>query len=145
MKTITVLIGITLLITGGCTPSTNLTKEGRITLTNHSTGKVKILWSQANASDGQLVVSGTLKRLDRAAPPLRVHIHALEINPDKEIVQSLKSDHIYVPRRRVARGPDWKRFELRSSTLPQPDAQLRLIVHSHEETHTDQDLLSVVF
>ena len=110
---------------------------------NHHPGKVRILWSHAYETDGQFVVNGVLKRYDRGATPMRVHVHVLELGQDNRIMQSLESPQLYVPRNRIGKGNDWKRFAVGSATMPQPGSQLSVTVHAHNESHTDKDLISI--
>ena len=136
------LVGSVLAFAQGCASQTSLAEKDHMTIENRSPGKVRILWSQATEKEGQLVVSGRLKRLDRVAFRIRVHVHVLELGPSNDIVQSLQSPDVYVYQRRVGRGPNWKRFEVRSANVPQPGSRLVVIGHSHNDFHTAQDLLA---
>jgi len=137
------LSSIVLVYLSGCATRLDLAKSGHVTVETYSPGKVKILWGHATDVDRHFVVSGQLKRLDRAAMPLRVHVHVLELSPDNTILQSLQCSGVYVPRRRVGKGPNWKRFEVRSVILPKTGSRIVIIVHNHNEPHSDQQLLSI--
>lgn len=127
----------------GCVTHTNLVDNGHVTVENFATGKVKIAWSQVTEEEGELVVSGRLKRLDIGAAPIQAHVHVLELGPGNEVLQSFQSSQMYVARKRVGRGPDSIRFSVRSAKVPQPGSRIAVIVHNHNETHTDQSLLSL--
>lgn len=121
----------------------DLAKSGQVTLENHNPGKVKVLWSHAYEADGQLIVNGVLKRQDHSAPPIPAHVHVLEVSDNEQIVESLQTHELYVPRNRTGRGNDWKSFEVRSKTMPQPGSRIILTVHTHIEYHTDQDVVGL--
>ena len=141
-KFVLLLCIMTVLICG-CVTHTNLEKNGQVTVDQFNPGKVKILWSDATETAGKLVVSGQLKRIDRSATPIPAHVHVLELDSNNEIIQSLESSQVYVHRRRVGRGPNWKRFSVHSDTLPRAGSRIVVIVHTHNETHDDQFLLSI--
>jgi hypothetical protein len=113
-----------------------------LTIENRSPGKVKILWSDAYGEDGHLIVSGILKRRDDSAAPIPAHVHVLVLANDNHIIQSLQTCTLYVPRNKIGHGSDWKRFRVRSTAIPNPGSQLLVTVHTHNESHTDKDLLS---
>ncbi len=140
---IRLILLFSLLVVGrGCAANrTSLTDTGQVTIENRHPGKVKILWSSAYEQDGNFIVRGVLKRYERIGAPIPVHVHVLVLIRENHIVQSLHMSELYVARNRVGHGTNWKRFELRSTDIPEPGSQILVTVHSHTKCHADKEIL----
>lgn len=132
-----------LVVGGGCaTNRTSLTDTGHVTIENRYYGKVKILWSSAYEKEGDFIVNGVLKKRDYTADSVPAHVHVLVLSCENNIIQSMNTSNLYVPRNRVGHGNNWKRFEVSSTSVPEKDSRILVIVHTHTDSHTDKDLLS---
>ena len=62
--------------------------------------------------------------------PVKAHVDITIRAEDGSIRQELRSDDIYVPRRRVGKGPDWKRFKVRVPHGIAKGSAVSMVVHS---------------
>lgn len=142
---LTFLSGLFLMVVGCTANRTNLRKSGSVTIENHSPGKVKVLWSDAYEEGGQFTVNGMLGRNDRIAMPIAVHVHVFVLSGDGgRVVQTLKTSDIAVPRNRIGRCCDRRRFAVEGSEIPSAGSKLLVVAHSHNESDRDHPLSPLV-
>lgn len=61
------------------------------------------------------------------------------LNPDGSIQYETITDDLFVPRNRVGKGPDWKRFRMRLPEKLLEGSQVRMTVHSGSHNKKDEN------
>jgi hypothetical protein len=62
--------------------------------------------------------------------PVKAHVDITIRAEDGSIRQEFRSDDVYVPRRHVGKGPDWKRFKVRVPHGIAKGSAVSTLVHS---------------
>ena len=115
----------------GCSSNlVSLKKQGLVSVEKQSSRKVKILWTDVYEKDGQTWAYGILKQPPLSRAAIKTHVDIQVLNSDGSIEYETVSKELYVPRNRVGRGPDWKRFKVRLPNELPTDAQICMKVHS---------------
>jgi len=132
LKLVAVMVfGMLIAVISGCvTDSVDLVDSGVLSIEQHTTGKVYIVWSGAYEDGDGFVVTGVLRRRDTVGLPIKVHVDVTILSPDGKMLDEGRSSNIYVPRRIVGRGQSSKRFKVRFPNIPAEGSKASIVVHS---------------
>jgi hypothetical protein len=120
----------------GCgTNKVDLVDAGVITMNKTATGKVYVAWSSAREVEDGFEVTGVLRRSDSVGLPIMAYVDVTVVSPDGRIIESARSDAVYVPRRRIGRGQSMQRFKVKLPEIPPQGSSVRLV--SHSGSHND--------
>jgi len=115
----------------GCAANrVDLVDTGALKLEKQQEGKVYIAWSSAYGQDDGLVISGVLRRHDHVGNAIKTHVDVMVYSPDGRVIDTARSDEVYVPRRITGRGQSFKRFRVYFPNLPPRGSLVRMTSHS---------------
>ena len=133
---VTLSFGIFVSIISGCAGNrVDLVDSGFLTLEEHATGKVYIAWSDAYENEDGIVITGVLRRRDHVGSPIKAHVDVTVLSPDDRVVDTARSQDIYVSRRITGRGQSLKRFSVHLPNVPPRGSTVRMV--SHTGPHDD--------
>jgi hypothetical protein len=130
---ITVTALLLVVVISGCTAAdrTDLVKNGTVKIAQQKTGKAYIAWSSAYKQDGDLLITGVLRRRDHVGRPIRTHVDVTVVSPDGTVMDRARSSDTYVSRRITGRGyKSFERFKVRIPGTPEKGSLVRLVSHS---------------
>ena len=126
-----VRILVATLILAGCSANrVSLTDQGFVSVEKQDSEKVKILWTDVYEQDGHTWVYGVLKQHGISTGSIKTHVDIQVLNPDGSIQYETITDELFVPRNRVGKGPDWKRFGVQLPDELPKNYQIRMAVHT---------------
>ena len=98
-----------------------------------------ILFGGDNAGGiyGQTWAYGILKQYGIGTSSIKTHVDIQVFNPDGSIQYETITDELFVPRNRVGKGPDWKRFRVQIPNKLPKDSQINMTVHSGSHEKSD--------
>jgi len=132
-----IALNIMVAIISSCaTNRISLADKGLVSVNKHDSEKVRILWTGVYQQDGQTWAYGILKQRGTSHSAIRTHVDIQVLNSDGSVYYKTLSGDMYVPRNRVGKGPDWKRFGVQLPDELPKDSQINMTVHSgsHEES-----------
>ncbi len=128
---ITLGLGILAAVISGCAADrVDLVETGVLTLEKQAAGKVYIAWSSAYEQEDGLVITGVLRRRDRVGSPIKTHVDVTVLSPSGQVVDTARSNDVYVPRRITGRGQSLKRFRIYLRNVPGRGSLVRMVSHS---------------
>jgi hypothetical protein len=132
MKITLLILGVLLISIPGCaTNRVSLVDTNQVTVANQGSEKIRILWTDIYQKDGQTWAYGVLKQRGYyASAPIKTHIDVQVLSEDGSVRYETFSEDIYVPRNRVGKGPDWKRFRVKLGENIQEGSNVLMKVHS---------------
>ena len=139
------IVGIALIIgLSGCSTSrVSLSDRGYVAVEKQDSEKIKILWTDVYQEDGQTWIYGVLKQPSVIGGTIKTHVDIQILNPDGSVQLETVSKEIYVPRNRIGKGPDWKRFRVKLGVDVQEGSKAFIKVHSgNDECFKEMVLLS---
>jgi len=120
----------------GCAANrVDLVDAGVLTLERQREGKVFIAWSSAYEQDDGFVITGVLMRHDHVGSAIKAHVDVTVLSADGRVIETARSNEVYVPRRITGRGQSFKRFTVHFPNLPPPGSSVRMV--SHSKAHKD--------
>ena len=120
-----------MLIFSGCnTNRVSLVEQGLVLVAKQPSEKIDILWTDVYKQDGQTWVYGVLKQRGSGTSAIKTHIDIQVSALDGSVYCEAISEDIYVPRNRVGKGIDWKRFKVRLPEELLDGSQISMTVHS---------------
>lgn len=120
-------------VISACTAAnrTDLVKSGIVTIEQQKTGKAYIAWSSAYEKEGDLVITGVLRRRDRVGRAIKTHVDVTIVSPDGTVLDEVRSADIRVSRRITGRSyKSFERFKVRIPGVPAKGSLVRLVSHS---------------
>ena len=121
---------LVILLAGCQSQRTNLTKQGLYSVDKTASKTVVILWADIYEQEGQVTINGVMRRRHYLSPFLKTHIDVQVLSSDGRTVYEIQTPDIYVPRRRVGKGIDFKRFSVELPQRPPQGATVRLVCHA---------------
>ncbi len=128
-----VILGFSLLpvlISGCATDRVDLVETGVLSLEQHTTGKIYIIWGAAYEDGDGFVVTGVYRRRNTVGLPIKVHVDVTILSLGGKVLDEGRSSDIYIPRRIVCRGQSFKRFKVRFPNIPVEGSKASIVVHS---------------
>ncbi|MFH1718448.1 MAG: hypothetical protein ABIF19_13925 [Planctomycetota bacterium] len=126
-----ITIGVLATIISGCAANrVDLVDTGVLTLDRQREGKVYIAWSSAYEQDDGFVITGVLMRHDHVGSAIKTHVDVTVLSPDGRVLETVRSNEVYVPRRITGRGQSLKRFRVHLANLPPRGSSVRMVSHS---------------
>jgi len=101
-----------LTLTGCSANRVSLADQGLVSVEKQDSEKVKILWTDVYQQDGQTWAYGVLKQRASSLSAIKTHVDIQVLNSDGSIQYETITDDLFVPRNRVGKGPDWKKFRV---------------------------------
>ena len=83
-----------------------------------SSKNIKILWADWYQINDKAVIHGSLKRKSHGAAPMKAHLGVQVLSEKGDILQTVHSKDIYVPRNLSGKGIKTKRFEIELKNVP---------------------------
>jgi hypothetical protein len=141
-KTLSLIaFSIMAIIISGCTSNRlSLVDKGLVSTKKHNSEKVRILWSDVYQQDDQTWVYGVLKQRRPGTSSIKTHVDIQVSTKDGSVFYETISEDIYVPRNRIGKGVDWKRFRVHLPDALPVDAHISTIVHSGPHVLNDSEL-----
>lgn len=128
---VSLLLGMSASVISGCAADrADLVDSGFVTLEKEATGKVRVAWSSVHEHEDGLLITGVLRRRDRIGSPIKAYVDVTVLSPSGKVVETVRSGHVYVPRRITGRGQSFKRFRVYLPKVPAPGSSIRLVSHS---------------
>ena len=128
---IAMVFGILTIVISGCaTDRVDLVDSGVLSLEQHTTGKVYIVWSDAYEDGDGFVVTGVLRRRDTVGLPIKVYVDVTILSPDGKVLDEGRSSDIYVPRRIIDRAQSLRRFRVRFPSIPAEGSKVSIVTYS---------------
>ncbi|MBM3435750.1 MAG: hypothetical protein FJY07_05980 [Bacteroidetes bacterium] len=118
------------IISGCATNQTSLADKGLVSVKKHDNEKVRILCTDIYQQDGQTWAYGVLKQRGISSSAIKTHVDIQVLNSGGSIQYETITDDLFVPRNRVGRGTDWKRFRVQLPDELPKDSQIKMTVHS---------------
>ncbi len=110
---------------------TDLVKNGTVTIAQQRTGKAYIASSSAYEENGELVITGVLRRRDRVGGPIKTHVDVEIVSAGGAVTGKVRSSDVKVSRRIMGRGyKSFERFTIRIANVPAKGSVIRLVSHS---------------
>lgn len=118
-------------VVGGCqTQRLSLSKESLYFMDKVPSEAVEILWADVYEREGLVTVEGVFRKRGYSSGPLKTHIDVQVLSLDGQLLHGARTKDMDVPRRRVGKGVDWKRFTIILPEQPPANAKIRLICHA---------------
>lgn len=139
--TMLTMIGIltaTLTLAGCSSNRVSLAEQGLVSVEKQNSEKVKILWTDVYRQDGQTWVCGVLKQQSSKPSAIKTHVDILISAPDGSKYYEVISEDVYVPRNRVGKGLNWKKFREKLPLELPKDSRISMTVHSGSHEKTDE-------
>ena len=132
MKTIVAtMVILAVLSSSAMAGKVDLEKCGAVTIENLKCSKVYIASSHAYEENGQLVITGVLRRSDRVGAPIKAHVDVEVVGADGKVIEQCQSKGVYVSKRIMGRGyRSYERFTIRMPKVPANGSVIRLASHS---------------
>ncbi len=133
LSTVTVAMSFGLLVSAvsGCAANRiDLVDSGFLTLEKHATGKIYVAWSDAYKHEDGFMITGVLRRRDHVGSPIKAHVDVTVLSPEGRIVDTARSNAVYVPRRITGEGQNFKRFSVHLPNMPPRGSTVRVVSHS---------------
>lgn len=131
---ITVLMSVLLvLVSSSCMAEnrTDLVKNEAVTIERQRTGKAYIASSSAYEENGELVITGVLRRRDHVGGAIKTHVDVAVVSASGSVTSEASSSDVKVSRRIVGRGyQSYERFTIRIPSVPAKGSVIRLVSHS---------------
>lgn len=128
---ITLGLGILAAVISGCAADrVDLVETGVLTLEKQAAGKVYISWSSVFEQEDGLVITGFLRRRDRVGSPIKTHVDVTVLSPNGQVVDTARSNDVYVPRRITGRGQSLRRFRIYLRDVPGRGSLVKMVSHS---------------
>lgn len=143
--TLMILLILSVLSIPGCaTNRVSLVDSNQVSVAKQESEKVKILWTDVYQKDGQTWAYGVLKQRDYHPSAIKTHVDIQVLSKDGSVQYEAFSEEIYVPRNRVGKGPDWKRFRVPLPTEISDGSKISMTVHfgKHKETSVFMEEIS---
>ena len=124
------ILAATVTLSGCSSDRVSLVEQGLVSVEKQNSEKVDILWTDVYEQDGQTWAYGVLQQRRPAPGVIRGHVDIQVLNSDGTVQYETVTEDMYIPRNRVGKGPDWKRFK---SQLPEKlpkGSQVCMKVHS---------------
>lgn len=121
------------IFSSGCIASDriDLVKNGTVTIAQQRTGKAYIASSSAYEKNGELVITGVLRRCDHLGGPIKTHVDVAIVSAAGTVTGEFSSSDVKVSRRIVGRGyQSFERFTIRIADVPAKGSVIRLVSHS---------------
>ena len=125
-----VFIALTAGLSGCSTSRMSLVDEGYLSVEEQNSEKIKILWTDVYQEEGQTWIYGVLKQPSMTGGTIKTHVDIQILNTDGTVHYETTSKELYVPRNRVGKGPDWKRFRVKLVDNIPEGAKVLVKVHS---------------
>ncbi len=133
------MLGLSMLaavISGCAADRIDLVNTGMLTLEKQATGKVYFAWCGAYEQADGFVITGVLRRCDYVGHPIKAHVDVKILSPDGRIIDTARSNYIYVPRRITGKGQSLKRFRVHFPNVPPQGSSIQVV--SHSGLHNDE-------
>ncbi|MEN6309685.1 MAG: hypothetical protein ABFD91_18210, partial [Anaerohalosphaeraceae bacterium] len=102
--------------------------------------EVARMWADVYAQDGQAWAYGALKQQAFHSNPIKTHVDIQILSEDGSVQYETISEDTYVPRSRVGKGADWKRFRVKLAGDITPGSKVIMKVHSGQHcSSVDKD------
>lgn len=119
---------------GGCASNRiSLTDKDLVSVKTIVDKKVAILWADVYEDDKGTVVYGVLQRRSHTSYPLKTHVNVTILSANDTILQEGNTPDIYVPRRIVGKGIDWKRFKVRFPNRIAEGSKIIIAIYSGQD------------
>ncbi|MDD5458640.1 MAG: hypothetical protein PHF37_04545 [Phycisphaerae bacterium] len=123
---------IATIISGCATNQITLVDKGLVSVEKHDGDKVKILWTDVYQKDGQAWAYGVLEQQGISTSSIKTHVDIQVLKPDGSVQYETITDDLFVPRNRVGKGPNWKRFRVQLPSEISVGMKIFMTVHSGE-------------
>jgi hypothetical protein len=138
MRKISFLLILSVLVMSipGCaTNRVSLVDTNQVSVAMQDSEKIEILWTDVYQKDGQTWAYGVLKQRGyHPSAPIKTHVDVQVLSEDGSVQYETFSEDIYVPRNRVGKGPDWKRFRVQLPTEISEGSNISITVHVGKHT-----------
>lgn len=123
-------------ITGCATNRVSLVDTNQVIVAKQDSEKIKILWTDVYQKDGQTWAYGVLEQRGYGpSMPIKTHVDVQVLSEDGSVCYETFSEDVNVPRNRVGKGPDWKRFRVQLPIEISEGSKVFMSVHfgQHKE------------
>lgn len=125
-----IVLGVLGAVISGCAANASGKAVVPVTMQIHNSERVEILWANVYRSGDRMWASGMLKQRGIGTAAVRTHVDVEVTGPDKSLVYTVVSEELRVPRVRLGKGADWKRFRVMLPDGLPAHARVRFTVHS---------------
>lgn len=134
MKIVGILL-VSLALCGCSASRVSLADQDLVSVEKQDSEKVEILWTDVYQQDGQTWIYGVLKQNGISTSSLETHVDIQVLNPAGSIQNETTTDDLFVPRNRIGKGPDWKKFRVQLPDALSKESLIKITVHSgsHEK------------
>ena len=124
----------------GCAANrVSLVDTHQVTVARQDSEKIEILWTDIYQKDGHTWAYGVLKQRGyHPSAPIKTHVDVQVLTEDGSIQFETFSEDFHVPRNRVGKGPDWKRF--RVQLLPEISEGSKIAITVHVGKHMENSV-----
>lgn len=129
---------IALVISGCSADRVSLTDKGFVSVEKQDSPKVKILWNEIYQQNGKTWLYGVLKQQGINTGAVKTHVDIQVLNADGSIQYETITDDLLVPRNRIGKGTDWKRFRVQLPDELPKDSQVSMAVDSGSHKEIDK-------
>ncbi len=138
MTVIIAVFGMVAFFLEGCAANrVDLVDKGMVSVETVPSKRIDILWIDVYRQGDDSIIYGVLQQRGQRMCPVKAHVDITIRAEDGSIRQELRSDDVYVPRHRVGKGPDWKRFKVRVPHGIAKGSAVSTVVHSGCHVQTD--------
>lgn len=135
ISVLTAIWGVQLLALSGCAvPGGNISQKGVVSVQRVPSAEADILWANVyQIEDSLMVVRGRVCRRGYSSLPLLVHVDAVVLSGDGEILQEAPGRDVWVRRRLVGKGLNYVNygdFEIRLPVAPPEGGTVKLVCHA---------------
>lgn len=124
----------------GCSANrVSLAGQGLVSVEKRDSKKVKILWPDVYQQDDRTWAYGVLKQRAPSSRAIKTHVDIQVLNSDGSIQYETRTEDLFVPHKRVGRGPDWKRFKVQLPDKLPKNSQISMTVHSGSHKKIDEN------
>ena len=128
-----VFIALFIGLSGCSTSRVSLSDRSIVSVEKQDSEKIKILWTDIYQEEGKTWVYGVFKQPSTTGGTIKTHLDIQLMAPDGDVQYETVSKEIYVPRNRIGKGPDWKRFRVKLGMDIQEGSKVLIKVHSGKD------------
>jgi hypothetical protein len=130
LKTVLFTMILSIAALTGCTSNkASCLHDHKIVTAKADSASVHIPYVDVKHKDDTLIVSGALKRREVSSHSLSTHIDITVCDENGTLLKQTRTDEICVPRKQVAKGPNFTRFKVEVPMDMQQNINVQAVPH----------------
>ena len=138
---LTILVLLVTITSIGCsTHPMQMNDSDRVVIQVTPTKRARTLWVEAYRQNQNLLIHGALEQRRNNNRSLPTHLDITVLTADGQVLVQQISPTIYVPRRMVGHGPNFRHFDVRLNAVPATIEIVNVVLHHAPHTSSSPDI-----